>query len=236
MSLKTYLSYFFPKILFILPAIVPSLIIFSLAIIHLKKKARFKYYNNIIASIVSLLLPVLAVYDYFTGSVGDGQAGLIFLFLPFYAAILGIISYIIGSFIIKRRNVETPDSAPTYNLIYISALLIIVFVVFSTLSAHYETYMSIAEKSTNISELTYLHTMAKKTDDSGIYLFLAQNPNLSAELLEKMYQVHYPHVRVFVAQHHNTSMPILEKLIKDENQYVRKFAQEELRKRYNKKT
>jgi hypothetical protein len=192
-----------------------------------------KWRNNLVASITSSLLPVFAIYDYTFAVEGDGQAGLIFLFIPFYAAILGSISYLITHVIqkIKSLNIKLGE-IPRSVFMITPSLLIVCFLVNSMISINREVYMSIAASSmTPISDLRFLYRKAQENNDYGIFHFLAQNEKLPSDILEGMSDLPFSSVRVFIAGHPNTPTPIVERMTKDKVEYIRKNAFKELNRR-----
>jgi hypothetical protein len=231
MPLKSYISQFIDSYLSVLPSILPVVLLIALAEFQRRKKNRSKWKIYLIASTISAVLPALAVLDITFGSSGDGQAGLAFLFLPAYSILFGGLSVIVGLVILKRKNQFsiTTEERPKFFWHIIPGALILCFLVSSSIFVHQNVILNIAENSDSLEELNYLYSRAKKNDDHGIFLFLAQNPNAPTEILDKMSELPYSSVRIFVAKHDNTSLSVLERLAaEDENEYVKDAARETL--------
>jgi hypothetical protein len=230
MDYLSYIGHFIPRMAFISLSILPSIVFLLLGERNRRKTENALFVNHVIAATVGAVLPLLSILEFVFGHGGNGQAGLIFLFLPFYASVCGIVSYLIGRAVIRRR-VSARAGNPYPLLLLIPGLLVLCNLTVSAVLTNREVYLHIAENSTSLAELQFLYEKARKADDHGIFLFLAQNPATSPDILEKMSSLPFLNVKVFIARHKNTPTSTLIRLQEDEEQGLRRCAIEELNRR-----
>lgn len=94
--------------------------------------------------------------------------------------------------------------------------------------------MAMAGRSTSIAELEWLFERASQRrlkNSSSILLYLAQNRQIPAVLLERLSETSDDLVRLYVAYNPRTSTSVIERLSRDPDKVVRQFAIAELQKR-----
>lgn len=228
MSPLSFIAHYITRLFFVIPSIIPA--IFLMGFTEWFRRSRKPLWKNfLIASIVSAMLPALISLESVLSKGGDGQAGLVYFFLPFYTTALGLLSFLIGWIFFKNKT--ELNSRPKAYPILIPSILVLFFTLISMNSIYRETFLSIAENSSNVRELAYLLNKGKKDKDSGIIMFLAQNDNTPANILEEIGYSDFCSGRIYAASHPNTPSSVLYYLVNDENKYVRRNAQEELERR-----
>ena len=238
MSITTYIFQLLPTLLFLTPSLIPSMIAFVIAWIYFKNGKRFGYFNFAAASIISAAFAFGLLNFCFRAADKDANGALIFVVLPFYCAVIAVISLLFGVFLkyVRRRDAkQTIPQKCRPRLFFIPVIFYLLFFAVVIVDSKNEIEMSAAgSASTPTSDLRSLYEKAMKENNDGILLFLAQNEKTPADILEGMSHVPFAHVRVFVAKHPNTPIDVVKKMTQDENDNVRRFALEEIQRRASK--
>lgn len=227
-------------------ALLPGLFFSSLSIapliagvigawVRLKQNRVPEYKNYVTASILCGAVTLAFLWSSLFGDAlsSSSTAGLIFAVVPFYALIVLLLSLGIGKLVIRGARKEQEKGAKnatekriSYTSIYIPSVILLILVagIIKLSVGGGDTALAENSRSTNALRYLYDRTMLGETDEFGVLLFMSQNPNAPAELLERMAKSEYPQIRVFVASNRNTPEQIRRLLADDENDHVAKAA------------
>lgn len=223
-SLMSNLSDFLEKLailspgwIFMMASAAPALIGLVLALMKLRQKRLRPFLAFWGASTAASSVALLILWGFLVGDdlSSSSTAGLIFLFVPGIAAIAMLAGGGIGVFAANQFKVPEPGLPdPASPLPSRIAMLILIPAALTLwLSGLITAYvlttgdMKVAERSTSLATLRDLNAkaLAGTADPFGVPLFLGQNPNTPADVLETL--SHHPHaaVRGFVDRHPNSS-------------------------------
>jgi hypothetical protein len=210
------------------------------AIRHLLAGRTGPYVRNLCGAIAAGVVTLGLLWSsLFGGNLSNSStAGLIFLWVPIYSAAALLVGYLMGVTIVRashssdEKNGASPSiPAGKRKLIWIpvAMFMIVTFGITSYSILHND--LSVAEDASHPETLRYVFEKAAtgKADTFGVPLFLAQNPNAPADVLEKLSKSNEPQVRAFVATNPNTPVSIVASLRGDCADYVRKAVRERLK-------
>lgn len=209
------------------------------AIRHLRAGRRGPYIKNLCGSIAAGFVTLALLWDSLFGDNRSTSptAGLIFAFAPLYSAVALLVGYLIG-FTIIRASDRTDDKSEANSfpgherkLVWIPVLFLAVLMFGVTKYAILNNDLSVAAHASRSETLHYVLERATqgKADTFGVPLFLAQNPNAPADILERLSKSGESQVRAFVAANPNTPVSVVASLREDCADYVRKAARERLK-------
>lgn len=210
------------------------------AIRHLRTDRKRPYIRNLSGAIAAGVVTLGLLWtSLFSDNLSNSStAGLIFLFTAIYSAVALLVGYLIG--VMVNRASSRPDGNSEANppipaherkLVWIPVLIFAIVIFGITRYSILNNNLSVAEKATRPETLRYVFekTVAGNADTFGVPLFLAQNPNAPADILEELSKSDEPQVRMFVATNPKTPVSIVASLREDCADYVRKAVQERLK-------
>ena len=210
------------------------------AVLHRWKSRTGPYLRNLWGSTAAGVVAVGLLFGSLFGTdlSSSSTAGLIFLFAPIYSAVALGIGYGLGAFAYRQlaKREEASGEEPGISLISrhliwapVAMLSILMFGIVKYSVQHND--LAVAERASNPETLRWVYEKAAKgeADAFGVPLFLAQNPNTPASILERLSKHEHSSVRIFVARHPNTSLSVVTSMSNDCDPEIRKEARERLK-------
>lgn len=168
----------------------------------------------------------------------SSTAGLIFLFVPIYSGIALAGGYGLGALAYRRlidlagtaeQKVSISPSTRRFVLVPVAMLGVLMFGIVKYSVQHND--MAVAERASSPETLHWVYDKVQRgeADPFSIPLFLAQNPNAPADILEKLSRHDHPSVRIFVATNRNTDLGVVASLKNDCSDHIRKAVEERLK-------
>lgn len=212
----------------------------GIAAIHLSRGKVGPYRRNLWGSTAAGVVALGLLFGSLFGSdlSSSSTAGLIFLFVPIYSAIALGIGYGLGALAHRKAgaNIGTDSAAPAisrhsrYSIWVPTAMLgVLLFGMLRYSVLHND--LAVAERASNPETLheAFRKATTGEADAFGVPLFLAQNPNTPADILEQLSTHEHSSVRIFVVRHANTSLAAVARMSGDCDPQIREEARTRLR-------
>lgn len=235
-----FVAILLPGLLFMSVSALPSALGTFAAFRYLRKNNVGSYIRNIWGSTAAGLVALGLLFGALFGSdlSKSSTAGLIFVFVPIYAAMALGAGYGLGALAFRRLAAVSKDagSQPVISTGYrsfiwvpLAMLGVLLFGMLKYSVQHND--LAVAERASGSDTLHYVHgkVVRGEADSFGVPLFLAQNPNTPADILTDLAEHEHPSVRIFVAKHANTPLNIVAGLKNDCSDYIRKAVEERLK-------
>lgn len=228
-----------PGLLLMCVSLLPLAIATALAATHLSRSNAGAYLRNLWSSTATgLAALVLLVGSLFGNDLSSSStAGLIFLFVPIFCTIVLAFGYALGAVTFRliakhgiSKGVRPTISRFARRFIFVPSG-ILAFLLFGMIRYSIQNNdLTVAERASKPATLRWeMRRVANGEADSfGVPLFLAQNPNTPADILQQLSKHDHSGVRVFVARHPNTTLAVLESMRNDCDPLVRQEVQTRL--------
>jgi len=205
----------------------------------LRKGNKGAYFRNLGGSIAAgaLTLGLLFGSLFGTDLSSSSTAALIFVFAPIYAAAAFGIGYGLGALVYRRLtqaedNTGGPIKISTYNrnLFWVPVALLGVLLFGIIKYSVQQNDLALAEWASYPETLYRLYAKVERgeADSFGIPLFLAQNRDTPADILEKLSRHDHSSVRILVVTNPSTDRSVVATLREDPSEAIRKAVQERL--------
>lgn len=229
-----------PGLLFMLISAVPLLLGTLAAVRHLRTNNVGPLVRNIWGSTAAGLVALGMLFGSLFGTdlSKSSTAGLIFVVVPIYAAVALGLGYGLGALAYRKlaAAAESIGTQPVISAGYrrfiwvpVAMLSVLLFGMLKNSIQHND--LAVAERASSPETLHYVHekVLRGEADSFGVPLFLAQNPNTSADILTDLAKHEHQSVRIFVAKHPNTPLNVVASLKDDCSEYIRKVVEERLK-------
>lgn len=232
-----FIQFLIPGFLWMAASAFPLAVGTGLAAIHLRRRKPGPYRRNLWASTAAGVVAFGLLFEALFGEGLRGStAGLIFLFVPIYSAVGLGLGYGLGA-LAHRKAVNAAsgnkDAAISRNekrfIALPSAMLVVLLFGMLKYSVKHND-LTVAERATNLETLRSIHQRARSgmADSFGVPLFLAQNPNTPADVLDDLSKHEHVSVRIFVVRHSNTTKAGIGHMVNDCDTRIREEARARL--------
>ena len=211
-----------------------------IAAVQLRRANAGSYIRNLWGSTAAGFAALVFLFgSLFGGDLSSSSTGgLIFLFATIYSAIALAIGYALGAltYRVAARNAISKGEGPKISrlggrtiLLPIAMLSVLLFGMIRYSVQNND--LTVAERATNPETLQWeMRKVARgEVDSFGVSLFLAQNPNTPANILEQLSKHDHSAVRIFVARHPNTSLAVLKSMSNDCDPLIHQEVQARLK-------
>lgn len=200
---------------------------------HMRAAAWPAYLRNLAGSIAAGVVALFLLWGSLFGNAlsSSSTAGLIFIFVPIYAAAAQSIVYGISAAVVGKSSTNPEAISSPARKTLLAPVLMLAVLLFGLLKITVGgNDLAVAEQASNpeILQRLFEESRTGKADSFGVPLFLAQNHNVSPDILVKLAKHEHPAVRAQVAQNPRTPEEVVASLRNDCVLFVRELVEKRL--------